>query len=618
MAFGRIENHKIFKAMRKKSLLLLFGTVLSLFSCSKIELFLSEDGQETLKERDIEGIMVPQNNLLFSKLPQLSGIWATKSGEAADNVSLSSLLDWEKLDTCHFKNKIVTQVPFLPDKEGDAVSLTDTLKNEIFGGDITVVKKYLIEVVEKGKAGKERFVATLIPTAECLNIFGEDGFSFFDKSVFEGIVLYSELDGRFIDIYIYGSESMKYGIFVDKDKAEDYGRLLYLRLVYDKPSTKGTQNDEVDGGEITPSICIATVEVKEEEEESDLLRHGGGGGGGRGGGGGGGGLVGGGGSAGELDGGMIKSAIVSAFKKDPLTFRVSLHKEGEGTLRGAGIYPKGSFVLCNAMPKLGSYLDRWTGDFSGNQERILFMIRSDVSATAYFRKLIERPDRIRPCEDLKRGVGNPLMSMSVASTGKASGLKGGTYGKVRYNEDGTKKFHGGIDLSAPIGTAAYAMIDGVIDEVGKKPKRYVTEQPNIKSGRYPTGYQGDKNGAGNRVNIVGNFNGQEVRIGYWHLRASDPVAINPRTGKPFAPGDRIYRGEVLCYTGITGNAYNVPNPHLHLAFYEKDARGKYVNVNPEKIINGKVDWDEEGKKILSPQIKEAICDEGGFGRIVFF
>lgn len=81
LAFGRIENHKILKAMRKKSLLMLFWTVLSLFSCSKIELFLSEDGQETLKERDIEGIMVPQNNLLFSKLPQLPpGIWATKSG----------------------------------------------------------------------------------------------------------------------------------------------------------------------------------------------------------------------------------------------------------------------------------------------------------------------------------------------------------------------------------------------------------------------------------------------------------------------------------------------------------------------------------------------------------
>lgn len=596
---------------------MLFWTVLSLFSCSKIELFLSEDGQETLKERDIEGIMVPKNNLLFSKLPQLPGIWATKSEEAADNVSLGSLLDWEKLDTCHFKNKIVTQVPFLPDKGGDAVSLTDTLKNEIFGGDITVVKKYLIEVVEKGKAGKERFVATLIPTAECLNIFGEDGFSFFDKSVFEGIVLYSELDGRFIDIYIYGSGSMKYGIFVDKNKAEDYGRLLYLRLVYGTPSTKGTQNDEVDGGEITSSICIAELEVEEEEEEEDLLGRHSDEGGGRGGGGGG--RVGGSGSSGELDGGMIEPAIVSDFKKDPLTFRVSLYKQGEGSVRGSGIYSKGSFVLCNAMPNLGSYLDRWTGDFSGNEERLLFLIHNDVSATAYFRKLLERPDRIRPCEDLKRGVGNPLMNMSVASTGKASGLKGGTHGYVRYKKGGEKKFHGGIDLSAPVGTAAYAMIDGVIDEVGKNPKRYVNEQPNRDiNGNLPLGYKGDKNGAGNRVNIVGNFNGQEVRIGYWHLRALDPVAINPRTGRPFAPGDRIYRGEVLCYTGITGNAYNVPNPHLHLAFYEKDAKGKYINVNPEKIINGKVDWDEETKKILSPQIKGAICDEGGFGRIVFF
>lgn len=79
-------------------------------------------------------------------------------------------------------------------------------------------------------------------------------------------------------------------------------------------------------------------------------------------------------------------------------------------------------------------------------------------------------------------------------------------------------------------------------------------------------------------------------IGHWHLQGGRPVAENPRTGKPYAPGDIVYRGELIAYSGRTGNAYNVPEPHLHLSFKIKNAYGKYVNSNPEELINGKVNW----------------------------
>ena len=195
--------------------------------------------------------------------------------------------------------------------------------------------------------------------------------------------------------------------------------------------------------------------------------------------------------------------------------------------------------------------------------------------------------------------------MKIAAP-KSGRLLGGTYGYVRYNVKGQKTFHSGLDLYAQPGTEIYAMIDGVIDN-----KKYVTEQPNIKSKDYPSNYVGDMDSAGNRMYIKGVFNGMDVLIGLWHLQAGTPVATNPRTGKPFAPGDMVFRGELVAYSGITGNAYNVPEPHLHLVYKVKNAKGDYVYRNPERIINGQVDWRDG--KILSSSIMNIICDSESVG-----
>lgn len=89
------------------------------------------------------------------------------------------------------------------------------------------------------------------------------------------------------------------------------------------------------------------------------------------------------------------------------------------------------------------------------------------------------------------------------------------------------------------------------------------------------------------------------------------VAINPRTGDVFKPGDAIYKGELLGYTGRTRNAYNVTNKHLHLVYKVKNANGVYLFVNPEEIINGFVNWkdgDPSTKIIVDGQIISVECD----------
>lgn len=290
-------------------------------------------------------------------------------------------------------------------------------------------------------------------------------------------------------------------------------------------------------------------------------------------------------------------------------YTVSLYSVGDGETIGSGRYSnrETSYVFCSAIPYTGSSFDHWTGDFRGRRNVVGFAINKDVTSTAYFVSAIGDPDDPndplnRPCFSDDSGVFNPLKEMILASPGY-SGIRGGTFGYVRM---GDTKYHSGLDLLAEVGTPVYAMIDGVIAQ-----DNYVITQPDKDTEKYPDGYTGDINGAGNRVYIEGVYEGMGVKVGYWHLQAGTPIAVNPRTGSMYKPGDVIFRGELLGYTGRTGNAYNVTNKHLHLVYKVKNSNGKYVYKNPEEIINGLVNWkdgDSSTKKILDGAIVEIDCD----------
>ena len=198
----------------------------------------------------------------------------------------------------------------------------------------------------------------------------------------------------------------------------------------------------------------------------------------------------------------------------------------------------------------------------------------------------------KPCESKDKKRSNPLVVMALAPT-SGDKYSAGRYGYTRSNG---KKMHNGIDLYAEVGTPVYAMMDGIVTRV-------VDCQPNRSlsygtASGLPIEYEKsgkDKNDAGNRITIRSTYNNDTIEHSYWHLQAETPIAINPSTQKTYKVGDKVLKGTIIGYTGITGNAYSVPNPHLHL-----NIRKNGKSHNPEDYLEATV---KNQSKIDTP------CDE---------
>ena len=584
--------------------------LLSLCACVDEMFSLKNDSLKTaVNKGSFEDILVQRNNLLFTNVKSSGTLSRTRSAsDGSDLVSLESLLDRSKTETIVFKNYHIVQIPFKQSEEDGRASLSDSDQDTFVEDIISVVRKFLVEISDTLSGTRRQIVATLVPTPDNCRIYGADSYSYINKETFEGVILYSDLDGSFRSVSSYGLRPIRDAYVIDPEDSLDYYRVRYINIFDGKGSTRGSVN----GGQITESVCVAEMPKDEDDgwmddkgdddrwidEEPRGGRSGGGTSGGS--------------NSGSSAGGrgpntenVIDSCVVTGEYKpkkeedDVIWYAVSLYSVGKGYTIGSGRYSnrEHKYIVCEAVPDGDAYFDRWTGDFNGRGEILEFLVNRDVTSTAYFAPKIGDPvdpyDPVnRPCFSKATKVGNPLNNMSIASPGW-SGLRGGTFGYVR---NGGERFHNGLDLFAEEGTPVYAMIDGVISN-----SNYTINQPDKKAEDYPNGYRGDKNSAGNRVYVEGRYDGQDVIIGYCHLQAGTPVAINPRTGKMFKPGDAIYRGELLGYTGRTGNAYNVTNKHLHLLYKVKNSNGVYVFANPEKIINGSVDWkdgDPSTKKLL--------------------
>ncbi|MFS4457320.1 M23 family metallopeptidase [Maribacter sp. 2304DJ31-5] len=78
------------------------------------------------------------------------------------------------------------------------------------------------------------------------------------------------------------------------------------------------------------------------------------------------------------------------------------------------------------------------------------------------------------------------------------------------------------------------------------------------------------------------------QFGYWHL---SEVATNPDTGKPYTNGDIVRQGDIVGYTGSTGNANSKDSarPHLHLR-----GRKNGQKYDPIKSFQSEIDL-ETGK-----------------------
>ena len=594
--------------------------LLSLCACVDEMFSLKNDSLKTAVDKgSFEDILVQRNNLLFTNVKSSGTLSRTRSAsDGSDLVSLESLLDRSKTETIVFKNYHIVQIPFKQSEEDGRASLSDSDQDTFVEDIISVVRKFLVEISDTLSGTRRQIVATLVPTPDNCRIYGADSYSYINKETFEGVILYSDLDGSFRSVNSYGLRPIRDAYVIDPEDSLDYYRVRYINIFDGKGSTRGSVN----GGQITESVCVAEMPKDEDDgwmddkgdddrwidEEPRGGRSGGGTSGGS--------------NSGSSAGGrgpntenVIDSCVVTGEYKpkkeedDVIWYAVSLYSVGKGYTIGSGRYSnrEHKYIVCEAVPDGDAYFDRWTGDFNGRGEILEFLVNRDVTSTAYFAPKIGDPvdpyDPVnRPCFSKATKVGNPLNNMSIASPGW-SGLRGGTFGYVR---NGGTKFHSGLDLYAEEGTPVYAMIDGEIAS-----DVYVIEQPDRVDDEYPVGYKGNTNDAGNSVYVKGRHNGYDVKVGYWHLRSGTPVAINPRTGDVFKPGDAIYKGELLGYTGRTGNAYNVTNKHLHLVYKVKNSNGVYVFANPEKIINGSVNWkdgDPSTKIIIGGKIVGVECD----------
>ncbi len=532
---------------------------------------------------EYDDIMVSTDNLfLFADLKG-NDCYKTKSGDRdAEMVSLESLLDREASEQIAFKSLIVKQIPFLDNRNEKKVMFSMTRHDRYDEDSTTFVKTFLIETSDTLNGSVIKTVATMIPNVSYINMYGASSVSFLEKSTYRGIILFSDLYGNLHDIYTYGDGPIGDAQFIPLEEDEAYSGKRYLSI----PTTVNTKSDSEDSfsKELEASYCIAERSLKppskwypdnwddyDGHDEFDDLRpiESGGGGG-------------------------------PPHPYEPVKYRISLHTTSGGQVSGSGEYVKDALVICRANPDKGFDFSRWVGSLSCKPFHVSFQIRSDIEATAYFINILA-PAKL-PCWDKERGLANPLVEMKIAPTSKwKTNYIGSTFGWTRTDRDGNRKHHSGIDLYAEPGTPLYAICDGVISKTDK----YVTCQPmRIGSKLYPPGYEGDQDGAGNRFTLEGNINGETVKFSYWHLDAGKPVAINPRTGQPFRPGDRVYRGEVIAYSGRTGNAFDVHFPHLHLTVTKNGSR-----INPEDYLNGKITRSPDKRKISSTEITGIKCDE---------
>lgn len=518
--------------MKKNRLLLI--SLLLLASCTKTET--TTDVTENASGTGISEIMVPKSRMvLFTDLSAI--IPQTKSSSLPEEyASLESLLNRDKEKTVEMDGFILSEIPF-KEEIAEGYAFHGSYEDASFSSS-TITRKFLI-------SGDGQFIVTMVTDLRYAE--SHPDFDYLDKPNYSGAILFSELDGTLIEVDEYIEGQIVPAELLSKEaaeNAEEEGYVHYIVLYEQAPETKTTIS-HWDG---SPGLCVATyfdnkgVPDWEKDNyynqiESDLNKgkHGNGGGSG---------------------------SRTPTINKNEKKYTVSLSSNApqEVNVLGSGTYTEGSKVAVAYEYK--GYITQltfshWTGDLSSYKSAsFLLTVKKDIQSTAYFN---EAP----PCKDNDSGIMNPLTEMSIAASSSWN-YRGGTFGMTRIDKKTLEpKMHEGLDLYALPGTPIYASFSGEITRaVSSYDNSYVEKS------------------FGNEIRIsCGNFT-----IQYAHLQAGNPIAINPRTGNPFTTGDMVYQGDLIGYAGRTGNATEVPNPHLHLGIL---VAGRWVD--PQAYINGTYD-----------------------------
>ena len=452
------------------------------------------------------------------------------AGTRADgpSVTLGSLLDPEKARTVRFEGNSFTQIPLLEDG-GRAEYGRDLVPA---AGAATPIRKYYLETVQDGL--RYRFIATLVAEAQYAG--NHPGFNYLDMANFTGAVLLSTPDGKVFRAERYENGLTREALLLRQEEIAGKSDVRYIKLY--RPPADTRAGGDPDGWALESAVCLAAKPDRA--------------------------------AAGS---GLLGPAIPHPQYTVSLTTNLPDYVD----VKGGGTYSSGSWATLGCFPRhpfLSLDFSRWTGAFAGEKRAYFpWKVTHDILATAWY-------DDSGPCVDLDRGVANPLQRMAVAATASGSYVNG-TFKALRgYYEDGTPRYHWGIDLYAKPGTPVYSMYSGTI-------LRTETDHPD----RYEEKSFGNVIVTENEVRGYG-----KLYLQYSHLLYGTPVAVNPRTGKPFAKGDRVFAGDRIGYTGKTGNAFpdaDVPNKHLDLmAAFAVDAAGKLRSealTDPAPFLNGTID-----------------------------
>ncbi|MCI1785693.1 MAG: hypothetical protein LKI59_06105 [Bacteroidales bacterium] len=197
-------------------------------------------------------------------LPSITKGLSTKSG-SGDNgnlVSLESLLDRGRMEELDFNHRHITQIPFIEVKSDLDVSVQDSLNPVIRPEDITIVKKYLLEVIDTAANKVRTYIAALIPSKAYLDLYGADSFNYLDKGGFMGIVLYSNLDGSCRNVCFYRGGPIRLGDVIDPGQIASYSRVKVISLVRKSPEKSSSSSDGIYRGEVVGRVCVAEVESR--------------------------------------------------------------------------------------------------------------------------------------------------------------------------------------------------------------------------------------------------------------------------------------------------------------------------------------------------------------------
>ena len=147
----------------------------------------------------------------------------------------------------------------------------------------------------------------------------------------------------------------------------------------------------------------------------------------------------------------------------------------------------------------------------------------------------------------------------------------GAFGMVRLTSNGNPKGHQGLDIFADIGTPCYACLDGEIVS-------YSNEGNDGYGNVLVLKVSGDElRGAKNNYTLE--FASEMIKGDGFDENASEYYLRYAHLSSAVKTSGYVKAGELVCYTGDTGNAKDVINPHLHFEITMKKKGNGYGLVN---------------------------------------